>query len=882
MNDRATILQAALDYAARGWHVFPCNVWIDHHGKKRVHPIPDWDEAATTDPGTIAGWWSPASNWARASVCIATGPSGLVVVDLDVDPTTGKDGYTEWERLALAPTGVVASTPSGGEHHFYLADPDRPIGISKSLVAPGIDVRGQGGFVIASPSADARGQYVWRGPGIHAPMRTVPIPLHALAARPVHQPHQAAPDLVTGADGPHAAWARAGFAGACRDFAGLTDGRASGAFAFACRLVELGNLLQVSQEITEEHYLAAVSAAIGNAPTRLDTADATRQWWNAVRHVGEGVGVVPEQVTGGEILPGFVTSMPVIEPPDMDDTLTGLDTADDRRTAVLALVRELAAAHLPMADWLLWRHGILSAGSTAADTWSTTKDELDRIYRDEHRRIEQARKAELAAAVAADRSARTEQARTQGALLPAPHEPMKVAEAIIAENAGLPGLAYWRGDWYRHAGTHWTPEAAGAVERWLAQRTKDAVYETQDGPQPWAPNTSRLRDLMRMLGNNMLGERTPDDREPCAGTVAMANGQYDLASGVLMPHSPAFFNLWSLPFAHDPDAGCPLWTAFLASSLAGQPEAVRALQQWFGYVVSGRLDLEKILYLYGESRSGKGTVATVLEALAGEANVTAPTLSSLATHFGQANLIGKNLAIMSDVKWKVRDGDEAREVIKAISGQDPRTVPRKFAADWKGKLGVRFTILSNYEPRFEDAGSALLNRFVSIHFPRSFLGQEDTTLKTRLLTELPGILNWALEGLRDLETTGRFAEPDSSAALRQQMHDGSPAGRVESFLSARCIATGATSPVDPMCPKTLFHAFAEWWDDEGLEQKHLPAEQAFVQLVKRAWKIDGDGKDQRGTACATHGGRRHRRLYGLVPAYDGALTTVRFVQVGRP
>ena len=157
----ADLLAAALGYAAAGVYVFPARVSVVD-GRKQVTPVARWREASSTTAETLREWFAPGRPWAGASLCIDCGRSELVVVDLDV--TGGHDGITAWGALLaehdVEPTPVRSHTPSGGEHWFYREHPRRVVGIDSSgKVAPGVDVRGLGGFVIAWPSEDARGAY---------------------------------------------------------------------------------------------------------------------------------------------------------------------------------------------------------------------------------------------------------------------------------------------------------------------------------------------------------------------------------------------------------------------------------------------------------------------------------------------------------------------------------------------------------------------------------------------------------------------------------------------------------------------------------------------------------------------------------------------------
>ncbi|MGV7240926.1 hypothetical protein [Caballeronia sp. M23-90] len=93
-------------------------------------------------------------------------------------------------------------------------------------------------------------------------------------------------------------------------------------------------------------------------------------------------------------------------------------------------------------------------------------------------------------------------------------------------------------------------------------------------------------------------------------------------------------------------------------------------------------------------------------------------------------------------------------------------------------------MLSNELPRLNDASGALSSRFVIVTLQNSFLGKEDHGLKDRLLGELPGIFNWAIQGWRDLNQRGYFVEPASSRdAVEELAALTSPTRR---FVGNRC------------------------------------------------------------------------------------------------
>jgi hypothetical protein len=147
-SDPNLLLCAALEYAAAGIPVFPCT--------EKVPLIKDWRNAATTDPEFIATWWA---KWPAANIAILTGKrSNLLVVDLDVK--NGVNGIDAYNSLGLPRTEIAALTPSGGGH-AYFRWPGEGYSNTASRIAPGVDTRGEGGYVLVPPSSIDGLPYLW-------------------------------------------------------------------------------------------------------------------------------------------------------------------------------------------------------------------------------------------------------------------------------------------------------------------------------------------------------------------------------------------------------------------------------------------------------------------------------------------------------------------------------------------------------------------------------------------------------------------------------------------------------------------------------------------------------------------------------------------------
>jgi hypothetical protein len=174
-NRRASaLLSAALAAAERGWHVFPLRPGTKRpalHGEStclRTGPCAGghrkWEQRATTDPDRIRAAWSRAPY----NVGIATGPSGLVVVDLDMPKDKGSadapgGAATFAARCARTGHAVPATyrtrTASGGEHLYFTAPGGIRLTNTAGTMAPLVDTRAWGGYVVAAGSITPAGRY---------------------------------------------------------------------------------------------------------------------------------------------------------------------------------------------------------------------------------------------------------------------------------------------------------------------------------------------------------------------------------------------------------------------------------------------------------------------------------------------------------------------------------------------------------------------------------------------------------------------------------------------------------------------------------------------------------------------------------------------------
>lgn len=327
----------------------------------------------------------------------------------------------------------------------------------------------------------------------------------------------------------------------------------------------------------------------------------------------------------------------------------------------------------------------------------------------------------------------------------------------------------------------------------------------------------------------MLWLRPGEEQQDSSQYINLRNGLYNLKTGELEPHRRELYMTSQLGFEYDPAARCPVWEKFLEGVFPSERGGVdypliALLQQAFGYSLTEQTHHRASFWLVGASGTGKSTLLNVLIALAGDSHAAIDLEFLTKNEYQFAHLPGKRVVTFTEPSagTKLEDGAYKRLVSQdTITGRHPHGKPFQFVPHFKVWGAM------NELPRVADRSDAVFNRVVIIPMNRVVPpAKRDTWLIDKLMSELPGIFNWALEGLKSLTTEGRF---ETSVTANNARNEWKTENDTEAaFVEDMCIRdANASTPA-----REIYRSYRDWCKDNGYYPK---AERS----VSRDWQRMG-------------------------------------------
>lgn len=235
------------------------------------------------------------------------------------------------------------------------------------------------------------------------------------------------------------------------------------------------------------------------------------------------------------------------------------------------------------------------------------------------------------------------------------------------------------------------------------------------------------------------------------------NGLLNIRTRELSPHTPAFVSLIQSPVVYDKEAKCPVWEECIEAWMKGDEaeEKTTLLQQFSGYCLSSSMLYDRALFLVGDGGNGKSTFVDTISMVIGKEATSHIDLEGLYGQYGMKGLIGKRLNIIEEVHGNYYQSNKLK---KLISGESV-TIDVKYKDQFDFRPQAKFIFAVNIMPRVDDTSTATERRICAVQFLNNFRDNPNTALRSDvglLAKELPGILNWMLDGADKLIKMGKF------------------------------------------------------------------------------------------------------------------------------
>lgn len=277
----------------------------------------------------------------------------------------------------------------------------------------------------------------------------------------------------------------------------------------------------------------------------------------------------------------------------------------------------------------------------------------------------------------------------------------------------------------------------------------------------------------------------------------------------------------------DPTATCPLFNQFLDDVLP-DPKDQAFLQQYTGYLLEPSFKANAFLVIKGDGRNGKSVYLNLVKKLLGKLNISSSKIESLATDFGLAPLVNKRANLSSEGQAVSFDTAE----IKAICSGDAVTINAKNQAQYTTILKAKFIFMTNNMPVTTDTSDGFSRRLNILPFQVQVpLDKVDVDLENKLTDELPGVLNWALNGLSELrENNFNFTISDSMREAKE--HYMLYSRPVERFVKACLVeAPGSTLTI-----KYLREQYGNWLKREEISDMGTTNSHVFPKKLSESFQ----------------------------------------------
>jgi len=330
--------------------------------------------------------------------------------------------------------------------------------------------------------------------------------------------------------------------------------------------------------------------------------------------------------------------------------------------------------------------------------------------------------------------------------------------------------------WLIYNKNRWEKDKIGAIDRMaksiiedIREEAKNEVDENKKKEKLKAVNRfGNIRNIKGMIKSATSEKEVRisiDDFDKNKYLINCKNATIDLKKNICYKNDPKDYITKVLNIEYNPKATCPRWKKFISEIVNEDKELEEFIQRAIGYSLTGSTKEQKLFICYGKGSNGKSILLEILRILLNNyaSNIKTDSIL-LKRNKSSANPdIAKLKGIRFVTAQEIQEGKKLDEaLVKEITGADTITARFLYNNEFEFRPEFKLWLATNYKPAISGTDDGIWRRLILIPFKCTFTeqkGNKDSDLLDKLKKELPGILNWCIEGYRAWEEYG-LSEPD--------------------------------------------------------------------------------------------------------------------------
>ena len=336
--------------------------------------------------------------------------------------------------------------------------------------------------------------------------------------------------------------------------------------------------------------------------------------------------------------------------------------------------------------------------------------------------------------------------------------------------------------------------------------------------------SAKVESLLASVKNEAFTKLDAPDKYK----VQFDNISFDVRHGKL-EECDTFFTLHQIPHNYDAKADCPKFKRFINNLF--YEEDIPVIQEYLGYCLVPNTLAQTALFIIGEGGEGKSRIPVLMEHIIGADNVVVGDFEGLQDKFSTSSL-DKQMLFMDD-ELTLTALDDTSNFKKIVTAETAMEVEVKGKPKYKTKLYSRIICCGNgaIQSKFDRTDGfyrrLLLCKVRPVHYDKP-----DRTLSDQLDKEIPGIINWMLEGLCRVVKNGFIIEPSKRMSNEvQSLRDNSDT--IQLFMNDEQFIDYTFDEEDKVSIKQLYDAYENWCQDNSYLIIH---KNTFGKTIRRTYK----------------------------------------------